>query len=264
MATSSFRLEHLEPLGVSHKTRTPSFDSNDTIPPFEQYQLSIRAIDTPYPSTETWMHGTSVPNSPLIRINDNTDFRVPSQSQSDFSFRSTFGIPQDWQMYQGQHGGVGAALLASQFPAISREYRGHARQASDSTIASAGPDSPYTNFASYPYIANTDRSPTSATYPTEDTSANFAKSSGLENFNQFPVGYMPSQLSHTPAAHMAMKNMAIDHHNTADEVPEYASSRRSESSHGRNSPSTPHTGDESDDRTFKHPPGEFLIPTSNC
>lgn len=244
---------------VPAKTPVSTSPSDTTHPlrlrhPHDYYSF---ATATPYPTTETWMHGTSVPHSPFIRINDNAEFQYPEQSYQDFSFDNTFGVPQEWQMYQGYNNSTGGAVPVSQNSSISRGYRGHARQASDSTIASAGPDSPYTNSASYPFIAGTDRSPTSATYPNDEGSATFSKTPTFDSFHPFSVGYMPSQLSHTPAAHSAMKNMAIDHHNAADEVPDFASSRRSESSHGRNSPSTPRTGDESDEKAFKAPSNDY-------
>ena len=161
----------------------------------------------------------------------------------------------DWPMYQNSQNHFAGLNPGYQNQAHAIRS-GHKRQASDSTIASNGPDSPYTQTTSFPYIVNSDRSPAPAYFLGDDSVATYSKPRGMEGYQSFPVGYMPSQLSHTPVAHSALKDMAIDHHGSAaDDVPDFTSSRRSVSTHGRSSPSTPRNGngEESGDRAFKVP-----------
>lgn len=127
--------------------------------------------------------------------------------------------------------------------------QGHQRNASESTVNSTGPSSPFMQSSTYPYIANADQSPTTSYYSDND-----------HTFNN--VGYAPSKLSHTPAAHLAMQNMAIDHHNSTfnDDIPDFAhSSRHSVSSKGQESPSTPQPRSSSDHEERPH---LFKMPTN--
>jgi len=202
--------------------------------------------------------------NPNIRIQQSTP--TPNYDSSFDTnpsyFSSDFQIPQEWQMYQG-HNSFGGGVQALHNTGYQSKH--HQRTASESTVGSLGPASPYTQNATYPSIANTDRSPSSAAHYDsaqygDDSSTGFPKS--LPTPSQTPtsdtfhnsnsMGYLPSQLSHTPAAHVAMKNMAIDHHNTVDETPDFGhSSRQSVSSYGRDSPSTPR--EDQDDKLFKVP-----------
>jgi len=201
---------------------------------------------------------------PSIRI-ENTDYPFSHPVYYDQSLYSQ----QQWPMYQNpSHNNSGTASQA--FHTGSNAFnRGHKRQASDSTIASNGPDSPYTQTTSYPFIVGNDRSPTSAGgYYTEDASSNYStKPRSQEQYQQFSVGYMPSQLSHTPAAYSTLRDLAMDHHTSTEDVPDFASSRRSVSTHGRNTPTTPRTApaDDSDDRVFKIPSnGEYIASCRTC
>ncbi|KAI4730257.1 hypothetical protein E4T49_01725 [Aureobasidium sp. EXF-10728] len=105
--------------------------------------------------------------------------------------------------------------------------------------------------STYPYIANADQSPTTSYFSDND-----------QTFNN--VGYAPSKLSHTPAAHLAMQNMAIDQHNSTynEDIPDFAhSSRHSVSSKGQDSPSTPQPRSSSDHDNDERPP-LFKMPTN--
>lgn len=176
---------------------------------------------------------------------------------------------RDWQMYHAQNSGINGGVTALQNSALFRgNHRGHQRNASESTINSTGPSSPFTqNNTIYPFIANPERSPVSSQF-FDDPSGSYQKTSSTptytsynEQYQQYSnVGYTPSQLSHTSAAHLAMKNLGIDHHHSTEEVPEFShSSRQSVSSRGQDSPSTPQMGssDEQEER-----PGLYKAPSN--
>ncbi|KAI5257434.1 hypothetical protein E4T42_00869 [Aureobasidium subglaciale] len=130
--------------------------------------------------------------------------------------------------------------------------QGHQRNASESTVNSTGPSSPFMQTSTFPYIANADQSPTTSYFSDND-----------QTFNN--VGYAPSKLSHTPAAHLAMQNMAIDQHNSTynEDIPDFAhSSRHSVSSKGQNSPSTPQPRSSSDHEDIEERPPLFKMPTN--
>ena len=171
----------------------------------------------------------------------------------------------EWQMYLSGMGGPAVV----QRP-LKRAKTGHQRTPSASTVASTGPASPYATTTSYPQIANTEFDPNSP------GQAYFADQAGVFSKNlptpqQTPTDssfmnapYVPSQSAHTPSAHLAMKGFAIDHHQQlADDIaPEfYSSSRHSMSSHGNNSPATPHSGmgEAYDHKNFMAHNGEVII-----
>ncbi|KAH0194719.1 hypothetical protein KCU70_g96, partial [Aureobasidium melanogenum] len=135
---------------------------------------------------------------------------------------------------------------------LLRKTQGHHRNASESsTVNSTAPSSPFMQSSTYPYIANADQSPTTSYFSDND-----------QTFNN--VGYAPSKLSHTPAAHLAMQNMAIDQHNSTynEDIPDFAhSSRHSVSSKGQDSPSTPQPRSSSDHDNDERPP-LFKMPTN--
>ncbi|KAJ9620264.1 hypothetical protein H2203_008029 [Taxawa tesnikishii (nom. ined.)] len=202
--------------------------------------------------------------APSIRIQQSTPIPHFEQSsyidsQPSFYQHNPYTVPQDWQMYQNSDntgGGVSTLYTTD----LSTRSRGHQRTSSDSTVGSTGPASPYSQNTSYPYIANTDRSPTSplhySSHLSDEASTRFPKSLPTQTPNidsrNSMAGHMPSQLSHTSSAHAAMKNMAIDHHNNVEDAPEFGhSSRQSVSSCGRDSPSTP--GEDHDEKLFKVP-----------
>lgn len=122
--------------------------------------------------------------------------------------------------------------------------------------------------SSYPYIANPDRSPSSTHY--DDSSHGDSKllptpadTPTGEQFRQHfsTLGYTPSQASHTPAAHLAMKNMSIDHHTAGEDMPDFShSSRQSVSSRGQDSPSTPNMENSV---SQEERPGLYKIPTND-
>lgn len=134
---------------------------------------------------------------------------------------------------------------------LLRKGEGHHRNVSESTVNSTGPSSPFMQSSTYPYIANADQSPTTSYFSDND-----------QTFNN--VGYAPSKLSHTPAAHLAMQNMAIDQHNSTynEDIPDFAhSSRHSVSSKAPDSPSTPQPRSSSDHDNEERP-ALFKMPTN--
>ena len=212
--------------------------------------------------------------NPPIRVQQST----PTPQPTGFEYRQDSvvggdvqGLPHDWQAFADGMT-MGGITHATSRPGYMQRRRSHQRTPSASTVGSNGPASPFAQTTSYPMIANPDRSPTSPSHLesaqpayADESSGHFSKA--LPTPTQTPtemsflgadsqMGYMPSQAAHTPAAHLAMKDFAIDHHNSTDDAPDFThSSRQSVSSYGRDSPSTPHTvfGEEMDDRTFKVP-----------
>ena len=167
------------------------------------------------------------------------------QQQPSFTYSfDTDSLAQtnDWHMFPVQNQSTGLLRKG--------QGRGHQRNASESTVNSTGPSSPFMQSTNYPYIANAEQSPTTSYFSDNDQS--------------YTVGYAPSKLSHTPAAHLAMQNMAIDHHNSTfnEEIPDFAhSSRHSVSSKGQDSPSTPQPRSSSDHDDDERPP-LYKMPTN--
>lgn len=184
---------------------------------------------------------SSDPYNPNIRLQTSTPtpFAVDTRQSSVLSC-DTAAASHPW-MYQPSMGGP-----AIQHTQGLKRARGHQRTPSTSTVASAGPASPYQQIWAHPQIANTDFAPNSpAQYADQASAGVFSKN--LPTPTQTPIdgvfigaGYMPSQ-----AAHQAMKGFAIDHHTGDDFAPDFThSSRHSMSSHGNgnDSPATPQSG----------------------
>lgn len=248
MIDSNLQLRHG---GQNIITRTPSF--------FPLATSSTHPKQPPNPPFYDHNYSTHNPHALPFMYNNlfstQASPATPHTPSQTYDFNSA---PRDWQMYQGQNSGINGGVSALQNSGLFRGNRGHQRNASESTINSAGPSSPYTQNAAYPFIANPERSPNSSQF-FDDSSNSYQKTVATptqtpfnEQFQQYSnTGYTPSQLSHTPAAHLAMKNLGIDHHNSTEEVPEFShSSRQSVSSRGQDSPSTPHMGssDEHEER----------------
>jgi hypothetical protein len=173
---------------------------------------------------------------------------------------------QTRSMYPGQRGQYRNSPLsapAQQFPNAVRRAHTHQRTSSASTVASVGPASPFSQNSLFPQIAQPE-------YAAPSHSADFWDFSGPQvdqssfSFSKHPLsqtdsfflhapGYTSVQSVHTPAAHLAMKGFAIDHHNLEDLPTEVAhSSRRSMSSVGQSSPATPRsTADDTDNKPVK-------------
>ncbi|PNS15013.1 Zinc finger protein rsv2 [Sphaceloma murrayae] len=191
---------------------------------------------------------------PSIRIQKpNNPFSQPLyQDLSQYQQSPAQHAAYDWQTHQNPHYQTGNQAYQFQSP-ISSASR-HTRQYSDSSIASTSPGTPYNHNIPFTFVANPDRSP-STTNQYADNSFDWAK--GKAAAYQAHT-YLPSQPPHSSVAHLALRDMTMDQHNSGvgiDEVPELFSSRHSNSSHGRNTPNTPRTSDESsaDDRTGKMP-----------
>ncbi|GAB7355198.1 hypothetical protein MBLNU459_g5753t1 [Dothideomycetes sp. NU459] len=280
IASSNRQLHHSEISFQRPSSLLSTTKSTTTTAPVH-FSITTSPPDTtqfaPGPSYE-YSYPTSQPATSFpLMYNDYNSTQAPSSvSQLPDTAYSTLlqtqgsGIAShDWQMYHGQNGGINGGISALQTSGLFGGNRGHQRNGSESTINSAGPSSPFLQNSAYPFIANTDRSPSSPRH-LDDSSSSFQKSPAASTSTQTPfaeqyqrysnsnVGYMPSQLSHTPAAHLAMKNLGIDHHHSTDDVPEFShSSRQSVSSRGQDSPSTPQLGssDEQEERPalFKAP-----------
>lgn len=202
------------------------------------------------------MPGTYITRHPFIRINDSSSYGYENAQPGllDTSYQNTYNIPQEWSSYQQpNYYSMGMIAVAAPHNYGYPRQSGHNRHASDSTIASTGPDTPASQNSSKPWIVNNDRSPASTSRYPEEFASGFRKQQFPAGYGTLQHGYMPSQASHTPIAHSAMKNMAIDHHSAADEVPDFASSAQSVSSRGYNSPRTPRTapGEEVEDKGSK-------------
>lgn len=173
---------------------------------------------------------------------------------------------QSRSMYQGQRGQYRSSPLGT--PAQHTNYAAktahtHQRTSSASTVASAGPASPFSYNSLYPQVAQSEYTPQSPSADFWDFSASQADQPSLsfskhqlsqaDSFFLNAPGYMPSQAAHTPAAHLAMKGFAIDHHNLEDLPTEATHSpRQSMSSVGQNSPATPRsTVDDNENKPAK-------------
>lgn len=124
----------------------------------------------------------------------------------------------------------------------SPQRESYLRESSVSTVTTNGPDSPAPQLTSFPYIATHDL-PLSATHNWADESLPPQHQNQRTDSAWYlqQQGYWPGQVSPVSAPISALKNMAIAHHNSAssDDVPDFMSSRRSESTQGHNTPDTP-------------------------
>ena len=170
---------------------------------------------------QPYIQGPRAAHNHVGWTDDTRDFELTNNEPYHQSFHHTFAVPQEWQqMYRGGQSSVGSAAQTPQNASYYKP-RGHQRHASDSTIASAGPDSPFTSNTANPYIVSSDRSPTAYYFPDDGYTASGEKSG--DHFSSLTVEYLPSHLSQTPAAHSAMKDMAIDHHSTAGDASDLTS-----------------------------------------
>ena len=244
----------------------PQFSSKDLTslctPHYTEHDLSLLTSALPIDSNcFAYFDNTSYLQQLSAVYNDQTRHCTNSTSRPSIRLESSTPAPlplacdvrqdplisvNDWQMYQS---GMNSGPSVTTHRPFKRARTSHQRTPSASTVASNGPASPYTATASYPQIANTDFDPNSpGQVQYADQAGLFSKN--LPTPQQTPTdaqfmnsAYIPSHLAHTPSAHMAMKGFAIDHHQLADEIPPefYTSSRHSMSSHGNNSPATPHS-----------------------
>ena len=199
------------------------------------------------------------PSQPNGRGHSSTPTSLPPAASYDARQDSVVSggalSASDWQLYHTSMTGTAAPTATTTRRPLKRA-RTHQRTPSASTVASNGPASPYTANLSYPHIANTDHSPNSPVHYADQ--ALFSKDphalqhSSTADATFLPQGYVPSQLAHTPNAHLAMQRFAIDHHNADDFPPEFVQSSRQSMSSGHDSPATPQSGvgDSVDSRNF--------------
>lgn len=186
---------------------------------------------------------------------------------------------ESWSRYQNQQGQQGqyrnsplGTPVSRSSNAAKRAYS-HQRTSSASTVASAGPASPFSYNTLFPQVAQPEYTPHSPAADFWDLSGSQADQSS-NSFSKYPLsqndsfflsapGYMPSHAAHTPPAHLAMKGFAIDHHNLEDLPSEVThSSRQSMSSVGQDSPATPRsTAEDADNKPVKtNSNGEIALP----
>jgi hypothetical protein len=173
---------------------------------------------------------------------------------------------QSRSMYQGQGRQYRNSPLGTpvqQFPHAAKRVHNHERTSSASTVASTGPASPFSYNSSFPQVAQpelTSQLPSADFWDfsgsqADQSSYSFSKHplSQTDSFFLNAPGYTPNQFAHTPAAHLAMKGFAIDHHNLEDIPSEVNySSRQSMSSVGQNSPATPRsTAEDTENKPVK-------------
>ncbi|KAF2227425.1 hypothetical protein BDZ85DRAFT_3227 [Elsinoe ampelina] len=245
-------IDFLPPIGASSQFL---HDLSDLDPAANLYS-SLISTSRNKAETHAWMNGNQQQEQyPSIRIQrPNNPFSQPLyQEQTSYQYHPAHYAPQDWQIHQSPQDHYGNQQYA--FQGVSHTPIRHSRQQSDSSIASTSPGTPYTQHHPFTFVANTDRSPSSATYITE-SSSDCSKGKAVDYSSQTLA---PSQLSHS-VAYSAMRDMAMDHHSSAgalEEVPELFSSRHSNSSHGHNTPNTPRNGEESEERAAKMPGNEY-------
>ncbi|KAL5431296.1 hypothetical protein PMIN06_012349 [Paraphaeosphaeria minitans] len=158
-------------------------------------------------------------------------------------------INNNWNTFQNMSGHTQSLQTLAQ----SRTGKTHQRASSSSSVGSAGsqyqPVVPTATFPTFSTVSN--HLPTPTHTPTQDS---FMGSHSFNNYTPTSTG-----MDSTMAAHMSMKQALMDQHVPDEDVPGFAhSARQSVSSHGHDSPATPHTS-HGDDLEFKVPPnGETL------
>lgn len=162
-------------------------------------------------------------------------------------------LSQAWPMFQSQFNNMGGLAAGAASNTGVKRSRDHERTPSTSTVASNGPASPFMQNTVFPQIANADHSPYSAAQFADQAAAfskNFPTPSQTPTDSVF--GTASRQSGNLASAHMAMKDFAMDHHNShVEEISDdLAPSRQSTSSYGNDSPATPQSGNgEIDTRT---------------
>jgi len=232
-------------------------------------------IDNDQTDPDQYMTGTFEFQSPAIRIQQSTPIpQLPSgYSQSPMLATANSNGLQNWNSY-GNNGQMDT--IQSLHTPVHRTSRTHQRATSSSSIGSNG--SQYRTAGhktSYPYIANSENSPSASSTSNIDSSYTADEASRVfsnhlptpshtptqdtflnPNFNNYNAH---SNMDSTMAAHLSIKQALLDQHATDDEIPSFGhSARHSVSSYGQDSPATPLTahGDDFEDK-FKVPPTDL-------
>lgn len=235
-------------------------------------------IDNDQTDPDQYMTGTFEFQSPAIRIQQSTPIpQLPSSySQSPMLATANSNGLQNWNSYENN--GQMDTTQSLHTP-VHRTSRTHQRATSSSSIGSNG--SQYHtagHTTSYPYIANSENSPSASSTSNIDSSYTADEASRVfsnhlptpshtptqdtflnSNFNNYNAH---SNMDSNMAAHLSMKQALLDQHAPEDELPSFGhSARHSVSSYGQDSPATPHTahGDDFEDK-FKVPPTGETIP----
>jgi len=225
--------------------------------------------------TDQYMTGTFEFQSPAIRIQQSTPIpQLPSgYSQLPMLATANSNGLQNWNSYENN--GQMDTTQSLHTP-VHRTSRTHQRATSSSSIGSNG--SQYHtagHTTSYPYIANSENSPSASSTSNIDSSYTADEASRVfsnhlptpshtptqdtflnSNFNNYNTH---SNMDSNMAAHLSMKQALLDQHAPEDELPSFGhSARHSVSSYGQDSPATPHTahGDDFEDK-FKVPPTDL-------
>lgn len=186
----------------------PQYDcyahSNPSTPSYDYYSDN-RPLDTRYMTTDS-------PYNPSIRVQQSTSsYGLPD---SPFSSPPSMleGGSDSWDSYDHP---THLSPQTIQQRAISRGYRTHKRISSDSSVASAGPDSPYTQTLVYPQIVD----PESGLFPSAQfdsydyafpSSAQYSKSHQIPQTSQHHESFLaPAFQDYNPATVDAEKFQAV-------------------------------------------------------
>ncbi|KAF2490906.1 hypothetical protein BU16DRAFT_585253 [Lophium mytilinum] len=244
----------------------------ESLQPFQTENL----IDSsPNADPNQYMTGTFDFANPAIRIQQSTPVpQLPVYSQSMLPSNNSQAL-HNWNSYESN--GQIDTTHSLQTPA-QRAHRQHQRATSSSSIGSNGSQYHTAGHAtSYPYVANSENSPSAPSNPKIDSAFGADESSRFSNHLPTP-SHTPTQdsflntnfstysqgpsMDSTMGAHMSMKQALMDQHNPDEEVPGFGhSGRHSVSSYGQDSPATPHTahGEDFEDK-FKVPPTGMTVP----
>ena len=224
-------------------TEQPYYNASAFEPQIYQQALALLQRSTFHEGNNSGYSTNSTTHLPRLAVQASSASFLPQQTAST-GLRYDSALPvatvdsQSQQMYAAPYNNISVGGLAANHPQGIKRSRSHQRTPSASTIASAGPASPYMQTASYPHIANTDRLPDSPAH-VADQGLYFKQDTSGGVFDN--SGYMPSAAAHMPSAHLAMKNFGFDYHNSED-FSDFAPSRQSMSSYGNDSPATPQSG----------------------
>lgn len=142
---SSYALSDSRP-SYSYSPSDCYIHSNPSTPSYDHFYTNELSDDVSYMTTDS-------PYNPSIRIQQSISHHGLPVSPFNSPPSMVEGNTGIWDSYEQP------TLLSPhqlQRQPISRRYRGHKRVSSDSSIASVGPDSPYTQTLAYPQIVDPD------------------------------------------------------------------------------------------------------------
>ena len=148
----------------------PAIDLSYCGPESEDYIIDSRQ-STPYDSTfndlpdSQYMNNNYSPN-PRLRVLQTTSNVAPSAATPPPMSEGSNWVQPSWNSFHDQAYLNPQASQASQASQqqfnTAQSFRSHKRVSSDSSVGSAGPDSPYTQSSVYPHIVDPDTHPASS------------------------------------------------------------------------------------------------------